>query len=265
MRLSEVLSKDPITSFLQVEGFMESRKLYFGKQRKIGIGKVALNYFCHNCLDQRTFWSESDAFCLGIDEKTISIDMNLKCNCDANIQMWFLIESENEIYGQAPKVRILKKTERLGANKSWNPNIYGDFSVLLDKADRAYSDGLGAGAMVYLRTIYENVTKNIANKLNIKLSNAKGKRIPFKQLLEDVNSVQQVIPREFSDRKYKLFSELSEVIHGNTSEDVALRKFIPSRRLILGILEHVKNSDEINKALFDLDWSHNDIEKGESK
>jgi hypothetical protein len=258
MRLSEVLSKDPIIEHIQVEGFMESKKLYFGKQRKISIGKVALNYFCHNCMDQRTFWSESCVFCLGIDEKTISIDMSLKCNCGANIQMWFLVESENEIYGLAPKVRILKKSQRLGANKSWNPNIYGDFSVLLDKADRAFSDGLGAGSMVYLRTIFENVTKNIAIKLNVPLLNGKGKRIPFKQILEDVNFVQQVIPREFSDKKYRLFSELSEVIHGNTSEDIALKKYIPSRRLILGILENVKNSDEISKALYDLEWSQNE-------
>lgn len=263
MRLSEVLSKDAIISFLQVEGFMDSKKLYYGKQRKIGIGKVALNYFCHNCNDQRTFWSESEVFCLGIDEKTISIDMCLKCNCNANIQMWFLIESENEIYGLAPKVRILKKSERLGNNKSWNPKIYGDFSVLLDKADRAYSDGLGAGAMVYLRTIYENVTKNIAIKLKINLHTEKGKRIPFKQLLEEVDLIQQVIPKEFSDKKYKLFSELSEVIHGNSSEELALKKYTPSRRLILGILENVKNSDEIHKALYDLEWSQSEKAKGE--
>jgi hypothetical protein len=258
MRLSEVLSNDPVSNFIQIEGFMDSKRLYFGRQRKIRIGKVALNYFCHNCLNQRTFWSDSDVFCLGIDEKTISIDMSLKCNCEANIQMWFLIESENEIYGLAPKVRILKKSERLGANKSWNPNIYGDFSVLLDKADRAYSDGLGAGSMVYLRTIFENVTKNIANNLNIPLLNGKGKRIPFKQILEDVNLVQQIIPKEFSDKKYRLFSELSEVIHVNTSEELALKKYIPSRRLILGILENVKNNDEINKALYDLDWSQHE-------
>lgn len=254
MRLSDVLSKEQNIEFMQVDGFMDNKKLHFGKQRKITIGSIALNYFCNNCKNQRTFWSESDVFCLGVDDKTVSIDTSLKCNCGSNIQLWFLIESEKEIFGFAPKVRILKKSERLGDNFSSNFDVHGKQSVLLDKADQAFREGLGAGSMVYLRMIYEDVTKTIAINTNIPLINEKGKKLSFSRVLEEVDQKHKIIPKEFSDKKYKLFSELSEIIHGNTDEETSLKKYAPSRRLVVGILDTIKNNEEIRNALVLLEW-----------
>ena len=57
MRLSDVLSKPITTDYVQIEGFLSSRKLKTGNSKKIAVGKVALNYYCNNCNDQRTFYS----------------------------------------------------------------------------------------------------------------------------------------------------------------------------------------------------------------
>ena len=55
MRLSDVLSKPITTDYVQIEGFLGSRKLKTGNSKKIAVGKVALNYYCNNSGDQRTF------------------------------------------------------------------------------------------------------------------------------------------------------------------------------------------------------------------
>ena len=49
MRLSDVLSKPITTDYVQIEGFLGSRKLKTGNSKKIAVGKVALNYYCNNC------------------------------------------------------------------------------------------------------------------------------------------------------------------------------------------------------------------------
>ena len=97
MRLSDVLSKPITTDYVQIEGFLGSRKLKTGNSKKIAVGKVALNYYCNNCGDQRTFYSGEDLFCIGVNEKTVSIDCVLECpRCGASVQMWFLLECREE-------------------------------------------------------------------------------------------------------------------------------------------------------------------------
>lgn len=73
MRLSDVLSKPITTDYVQIENFLGSRKLKTGNSKKIAVGKVALNFYCNNCVDQRTFYSGEDLFCIGVNEKTVSI------------------------------------------------------------------------------------------------------------------------------------------------------------------------------------------------
>ena len=63
----------------------------------------------------------------------------------------------------------------------------GQYADLLEKADRAHCLGLGAGAIVYLRTILEAVTKQTANAAGVPLRTSKNKRRPFKDLLTDVD------------------------------------------------------------------------------
>ncbi|MDD4184157.1 MAG: hypothetical protein PHI01_01920 [Candidatus Izemoplasmatales bacterium] len=255
MRLSDVLSKAPTQEYVQIEGFMNNKNLTYGNQRKIEIGKFALNYFCHKCADLRSFWSTDTIFCLGVDSKTISIDINLKCNCETDVQVWFLIESENDISSFAPKVRIIKKSERLGNHVSRAPGSYGVESINLEKSDQAFKDSLGIGSMVYLRIIYEHVTKMVADSIGLSILTDSGRKKPFNQLLREVDQQQSIIPSEFTNHGYTLFKELSEIIHGNSTEEIALEKYGPCRRLLVGILENIKNKEEIRSALTSLNWN----------
>ena len=64
-----------------------------------------------------------------------------------------------------------------------------------------------------------------------------------------------IIPEEFSKNGYQLFSELSEVAHGdNISEKDALLKYEPFRRLVIGIIEKVKNDTELAEIKNKLGW-----------
>jgi hypothetical protein len=52
-----------------------------------------------------------------------------------------------------------------------------------------------------------------------------------------------------------LFSELSEIVHGDYDEDVAIQKFEPLHTLVVGILENIKADDKLNKAIGILGWN----------
>lgn len=257
MRLSDVLSKPPTLEFKQVTGFLGNKTLAIGKQRKIQVGKVALNYFCKTCNDVRTFCSSEELYCIGVNEHLVSIDCVLHCHCDASVQMWFLIDCDGNISGNNPEVRILKRSEKLSTSVMLDKGEYGDFSELLEKAQRAYRDRLGAGSMVYLRKIYEQITVKTANAENIPIVNNNGKRKPFKVLLEEVDKKCSIIPREFSANGYKLFGELSDVVHGEYDENLGLSKFEPLHRLVIGILENVRNREELRSAIGVLGWAEN--------
>ena len=111
MRLSDVLSRKPTKEYIQVDGFLQNKKGIAGQSVGITVGKVALNYFCKNCDDLRTFSSKNKIDVLFVDKKVISIDCILTCTvCENSIPIWFLIECKDDITGQAPKVRILKKS-----------------------------------------------------------------------------------------------------------------------------------------------------------
>ena len=254
MRLNEVLSKPPALEFKQVEGFLGDKKLAVGKQRKIEIGKIALNYYCDNCTDIRTFSSGEELYCIGVNENLVSVDCVLNCYCGASVQMWFLIDCDNNICGRVPEVRILKRSEKLSTGVLINKELYGDFSESLEKSQRAHREGLGAGAMVYLRKIFEQITQQTATAAGISCTYANGKRKTFRDLLEEVDNQCTIIPREFSANRYKLYGELSEIMHGEYDEELALLKYESLHRLVIGILDGVRNNAELMTAVGTLGW-----------
>ncbi len=255
MRLSDVLSKPISNEFQQVEGFLGNRKLGLGKQKKIVVGKVGLNFFCKECFDDRTFCSNDELFCVGVNDHLISIDCVLKCSrCNSSVQTWFLVESEDNISYSAPNVRILKRSEKLPDCVSPSKDRYGEYSELLEKAERAYRDDLGAGAIVYLRKTLEKITIKTAEATDIDLMTPKGRRKAFKDLLKEVDEKCTIIPVEFSAEGYKLFGELSDVLHGNYDEQDGLRKYQAFHRLVVGVIEKVKNNQELMSARGALGW-----------
>ena len=204
MRLSDVLSKPITTDYVQIEGFLGSRKLKTGNSKKIAVGKVALNYYCNNCGDQRTFYSGEDLFCIGVNEKAVSIDCVLECpRCGASVQMWFLLEcrEEDNIHSQYPYVRIVKRSEKFSEAVSINTENYGDFTNALEKAKKAAREGFGAGSIVYLRKVFERIITQTAEAANppIETRKANGNLKPFIQILTPVKDQCNIIPSEFAE------------------------------------------------------------------
>lgn len=256
MRLSEVLSKDPKRDYSQVQGFLENKNLKLGLQRKIDAGSIALNYYCKVCSDYRTFSSSSSLFCVGVSERVVSIDSVLKCaQCETNVQIWYLIESEDKIFSSSPFVRIMKKSEKLPSAVLIKKDIDERITELLEKARRCHRDECGAGSVVYLRKVFEIITSQVAIVNGIDFKTSKGRRKPFKDLLQEVDSIHSLIPKEFSSNGYRLYSDLSTIIHGDFDEQKSIDKFDSLSRLIIGIIENIKNNNELNRAIHNLGWN----------
>lgn len=255
MRLSNILSKTPTTEFKQVDPFLVNKMGRAGQIVDLDIGTIALNYFCITCDDLRTFYSKGKLSCVFVNKNLISIDAVLSCTCGASVEGWFLVESQNDITSINPKVRILKHSEKLSDMVIHKSTRYGEYENLLDKAEVAFREGLGAGSIIYLRKIFESVTVQTARSLNINVNKSNGKPRPFKEVLEEVDGRVHIIPDEFTQNGYQLFGELSNVIHRDTEEAVGLQKFEPLHRLVIGILENIRNKEEFRVAIRELGWS----------
>lgn len=259
MRLSEILSKPIISEFKQVDNFLAT-SLKCGKQKKISVGKVGLNFYCVNCGDVRTFCSGDELFCIGVHDKSVSIDCTLTCpQCGATIPLWFLVESQNSITAYTPEVRILKRSAKFSEQVQPNPYTYGDFSELLDKAERAYREELGAGSVIYLRKVYEQIAVQAADAASINRLDPAGNRKKFKTLLKEVDRRWSIIPRQFSENGYTLFEELSDVIHGDYDEGIALQKYVSLRKLVLGVLDNVRKNQELAQEVGNLGWNDEEV------
>ena len=264
MRLSDLLSKPPKKSYTQVDGFLINKKYCAGRQVPIDIGTVGLNYFCAKCDNMRTFYSKGKVSSVFITPTMASIDCALSCNCGTTIPVWFLIDCKNDIASLAPEIRIIQRGERLAEGIAFRCDPrYGGFSELLDKAEQAYWTGLGAGSIVYLRKIFEKVTIQVADTFGIEYKKYDGGNPKnFSALLQEVDERYKIIPKEFSSDSYRLFRELSSVVHGEYDEVMGLEKYEPLRRLVVGILENVRNSQELKEAMLELGWK-GEIDKNE--
>lgn len=255
MRLSGLLSKEPSKEYCQVEGFL-NQKLKFGKQKNIEAGIINLPFYCKYCKDALIFSSLGVKMtCIGINNNSVSIDTVVKCpECDAVVPIWFLIESEGkDIAEQFPKVRVLKRSYKLFENVTINNEKYGKYSELLEKANIAYNNELGSGAIIYLRKVYEQIVIETAKVYGINMTTAKGYRRKFGELLEEVDSESSIVPIEFAKNKYTLFKNLSNVIHGEYSEEIALKQYPAFYRLVIGILDNINNNKELLEAVKELE------------
>ncbi|QYN18857.1 hypothetical protein [Amycolatopsis sp. DSM 110486] len=260
MRLSDLLSKAPANEEAQVERFLNSH-LAWGKHKTIEVGKVAINFKCKTCDDVRTFMSGDKLSCLGVGDRVVSIDACLKCPiCEATIEAWFLVVSRDGLYEQAPTVRLERYVDNRRGLASRVGVGVGDFDDLLERAQLAYEEQLGAGAMVYLRKIFEAITKQVADIAGISTTGKNGGRKPFRNLLKEVDEKHHIIPPVFSSDGYKLFEELSDIVHGDSSEEVALQKYHPCRRLVIGIIRNVASDQEMKQAIDALGWNINKLD-----
>lgn len=256
MRLSEVLNKAPDTSMVQVENFLGNRRVSWGKHKSIYLGKIARNYFCRTCREIRTFLSGDALSCLVTGDRTVSIDATLRCSaCGASTEAWFLVGCDDDLISQAPVVHLERFTENRRDSASTVGRGTEQIDDLFERAQIAFDDRLGAGAMIYLRKIFETTTSLAAEAIEIETKHSNGRRKSFRALLEEVDKRRHIIPSEFSDNGYKLYSELSEIIHGEFDEAEALGKYEPCRKLVIGIVNNIHNNQEMAKAIESLDWN----------
>lgn len=269
MNLATKVLNKPIGSYVATLPFIDIKKYFYSEYEtqddedmiglqngdfvEINAGRIALNFYCKKCEDSRTFMSSDRLHALIINENLISIDAFLQCPvCKTEIQVWFLLEVK-DMFTEEPKVKILKRTEKLSKNVSeLRENSFGIYTELLEKAMRASREGFGAGAIIYLRKVFEQVTSEIAKASGITTTfvNKKNKkqRKTFKKLLTEVDEKCAIIPVEFSNNGYKLFGKLSDVVHGEYDEEIALEKFSAFYRLVTGIIENIKSKDEFQSA-----------------
>lgn len=269
MNLATKVLNKPIGSYVATLPFIDIKKYFYSEYEtqddedmiglqngdfvEIDAGRIALNFYCKMCEDSRTFMSPDRLHALIINENLISIDAFLQCPiCKTEIQVWFLLEVK-DMFTEEPKVKILKRTEKLSKNVSeLRENSFGIYTDLLEKAMRASREGFGAGAIIYLRKVFEQVTNEIAKASGITTTfvNKKNKkqRKTFKELLTEVDEKCAIIPVEFSNNGYKLFGKLSDVVHGEYDEEIALEKFSAFYRLVTGIIENIKSKEEFRSA-----------------
>lgn len=269
MNLATKVLNKPIGSYVATLPFIDIKKYFYSEYEtqddedmiglqngdfvEIDAGRIALNFYCKKCEDSRTFMSPDRLHALIINENLISIDAFLQCPvCKTELQVWFLLEVK-DMFTEEPKVKILKRTEKLSKNVSeLRENSFGIYTDLLEKAMRASREGFGAGAIIYLRKVFEQVTSEAAKASNISTtyinSNGKEKRKNFKDLLTEVDTKCAIVPIEFSNNRYKLFGKLSDVVHGEYDEEIALEKFSAFYRLVTGIIENIKSKEEFQSA-----------------
>ena len=281
MRLSSRLS-DRDKNHGEVESFIDSERytsikedatdgivyISSGDFIEIKIGTINLPFYSTICQDSNSFISPKKLHCLIINEKMISIDCQLKCTdydkenskcrqCNPDIQAWFLIEAD-DIFANNPNVHLVKQNFKLPENIKLPVEMDDKYSEWLAKAEIAYKERLGAGAIIYLRSAFEKITQEVGLSAGVTIKNDKDKFLNFREVLQRVDSECSIIPPIYSENGYELFSRLSEIAHGNSDEETALKEYDALKRLVFGIIENVrrknkelKNNAEIKKALID--------------
>ena len=270
MRLSSRLS-DKSKNHGEIESFIDWEKYTISPEESedlqlisagdfidIQIGKITLPFYSTKCNDSVSFVSPKNLHCLIISEKMISIDCQLQCmdyddsnqackECSHCIQAWILVGAD-DIFSATPNVYLIKQNFKLPANIKLPVETEDKFTEWLAKAEIAHKERLGAGSVIYLRSILEQITIKVGNDAGVDIYQPNGRTKPFNQVLQAVDAQCSIIPTIYSDNGYKLFQKLSEIAHGNSDEETALKEYEPLRRLVVGVIENVrKNEEEIKR------------------
>ena len=270
MRLSSRLS-DKSKNHGEIESFIDWEKYTISPEEaeelqliaagdfiEIQIGKITLPFYSTKCNDSVSFVSPKNLHCLIINDKMISIDCQLQCmdyddsnqackECNHCIQAWFLVGAD-DIFTATPNVYLIKQNFKLPANIKLPVETEDKFTEWLAKAEIAHKERLGAGSVIYLRSILEQITIKVGNDAGVDIYQPNGRTKPFNQVLQAVDAQCSIIPTIYSDNGYKLFQKLSEIAHGNSDEETALKEYEPLRRLVVGVIENVrKNEEEIKR------------------
>lgn len=255
---------------------------------QIEIGNIFLPLYSKRCDDIVSFMSAYDfpsgqpsrLHCLVMSNKMISIDCQLKCgkytskdnrckNCVPYVQAWFLIAAD-DFFSNSPTVEVIKKNYNLPDHIKLPVETGDKYSAWLAKAEIAHDERLGAGAAIYLRSAFETLVYEIGEESGIEKTFinkwSKEQYKSFEYYLVSVDKVCQIIPEQYSKNGYDLFRKLSDIAHGKSDEETALKEYAALKCLVIAIIENVKkkraeikNNQEIQKALATIGF----IERGE--
>lgn len=225
---------------------------------EIQIGKIILPFYSTACRDSVSFVSPKKLHCLIISNSLISIDCQLSCmdfdkdnpacrSCNHCVQAWFLVGAD-DIFASSPTVYVVKENFKLPDQIKLPIETEDKYAEWLAKAEIAYKERLGAGAVIYLRSILEQITIKVGNDAGVDIYQPNGRTKPFNQVLQAVDAQCSIIPVIYSDNGYELFRRLSNIAHGNSDEDTALREYEHLRRLVVGIMDNVKKKEEEIKS-----------------
>ena len=288
MRLSTRLS-DKNKNFGEIESFIdwgkytispeeESEELQLisdGDFIEIQIGKISLPFYSTQCNDCVNFDSPLKLHCLIVNKSMVSIDCELHCtaydknnslckNCNHCVQAWFLVEAD-DIFASSPKINVIKQNFKLPENIKLPIETEDKFTEWLAKAEIAHKERLGAGAIIYLRSILERITIEVGDSAGVEIRKRSGSMKSFEQVIAAVDNECSIVPAIYSENGYELFRRLSNIAHGNSDEETALNEFEPLRRLVVGIMdnirkkeEEIKNNAEIKAALEAIGFNHGD-------
>lgn len=286
MRLSSRLS-DKSKNHGEIESFIDWEKYTLSPEEEtedvqlistddfleIQIGTIMLPFYSTICRDSVSFVSPRKLHCLIINETMISIDCQLQCmdydennssckNCNHCVQAWFLVGAD-DIFAATPNIHIIKQNFKLPENIKLPVETEDKFVEWLTKAEIAYKERLGAGAIIYLRSILERITIEVGDNAGVAIRKQNGNIKPFEQVIAAVDKECSIIPVIYSDNGYDLFRRLSNIAHGNSDEETALKEYDHLRRLVVGIMdnvkkkeEEIKNNVEIQKALNAIGFSN---------
>ena len=243
---------------------------------EIQVGKIILPFYSCLCDDVVSFMSPSKLHCLVINSRMIGIDCQLTCadfsadnqkctGCIPTVQAWFLVES-NDICSDRPYVNVVRKNYVMPSHVKFSVEMSDRYSEWLAKAEIAHHNRLGAGAAIYLRSVFETLVNEIGEENGIEKTFVnkwnKEQYKSFEQYLVSVDSVCKIIPEQYSENGYNLFRKLSNIAHGNCDEDTALKEYEALKCLVIGIIENVKrkraeikNNEEIQKALIEIGFA----------
>lgn len=228
---------------------------------EIQIGKIILSFYSTICKDNVSFVSPQKLHCLIINNTSISIDCQLQCmdydadnpkcqDCNYCVQAWFLIgmDDDNDIFSARPNVNEIKQSFKLPEHIKLPMETEDRYSEWLGKAEIAYKERLGAGSIIYLRTVLEQITIEVGRNAGVAIYKQNGSIKPFEQVIKAVDEQCSIIPEIYKNNGYDLFKRLSNIAHGNSDEETALREYNALRRLVVGIIENIKkNEEEIKK------------------
>ena len=289
MRLSTILSEYENNELRNIESIINSDKYYDpedtmadesripvenGSVIEVDIGTLVMNLYCANRNDNVTYKS-SIHHCLVVNNKILSLDCILDCidctsckECKRTIQAWFLVEADN-IFSDKPNVRILKYNFKVPEDIKFLYETSNKYSEWFAKADYAFRERLGAGSVIYLRTIFESITRELGNLEGLEIYKTNGSLKPFVDVLAAVDEKCAIIPDLYKQDGYNLFKKLSNIAHGNASEEEALENYPQLRRLVKGIVDNInkqkeelRNNEEIKQALVKVGFNYNN--SGES-